>query len=173
MQARRRAQPSATNSPSSSHRMPRMRRSPVRCSLCGRQGGARARAPCGEAARGAERPARARPWRRGSPGPVPNPEAKPAIAESTAAPAAGGQDVALAQGASRAEGPRGAPFSCARGAGCAFRVRLSSHRLRGGANGKPLPGLLLFEGFLWQTRTPGCGKRFAGEGDIPRSSVLL
>ena len=30
-----------------------------------------------------ERPARARPWRRGSPGPIPNPAVKPALAEST------------------------------------------------------------------------------------------
>lgn len=36
-----------------------------------------------------ERPARARPRRRGSPGPIPNPAVKPAIAESTAAPGCG------------------------------------------------------------------------------------
>ena len=36
-----------------------------------------------------ERPARARPWRRGSPDPVPNSAVKPAVAESTAAPGCG------------------------------------------------------------------------------------
>ena len=35
------------------------------------------------------RPPRARPWRRGSPDPVPNSEVKPAVAESTAAPGCG------------------------------------------------------------------------------------
>ena len=88
------------------------RRPPVEA-LCNRQGGAE-RALGGQRAAG-ERPPRARPWRRGSPGPVPNPEAKPAIAESTAAPAAGGQDVALAQGASAPRGPEG-PLFLARGA---------------------------------------------------------
>ena len=51
--------------------------------LCDRQGGA---VPPG---RGRfcprEHPPRARPWRRGSPDPIPNSEVKPAIAESTAA----------------------------------------------------------------------------------------
>ena len=36
-----------------------------------------------------ERPARVRPWRRGSPDPVPNSEVKPALAESTAASGCG------------------------------------------------------------------------------------
>ena len=36
-----------------------------------------------------QRPARARPWRRGSPDPVPNSAVKPAVAESTAAPGCG------------------------------------------------------------------------------------
>ena len=36
-----------------------------------------------------EHPPRARPWRRGSPDPIPNSEVKPAIAESTAAPGCG------------------------------------------------------------------------------------
>ena len=36
-----------------------------------------------------ERPPRARPQRRGSPGPIPNPAVKPAFAESTAAPGCG------------------------------------------------------------------------------------
>ena len=47
-----------------------------------------------------ERPPRARPQRRGSPGPIPNPAVKPAFAESTAARGCGaGQGVALAEGA--------------------------------------------------------------------------
>ena len=55
--------------------------------LCDRQGGA---VPPG---RGRfcprEHPPRARPWRRGSPDPIPNSEVKPAIAESTAEPVRG------------------------------------------------------------------------------------
>ena len=52
-----------------------------------------------------ERPPRARPQRRGSPGPIPNPAVKPAFAESTAA-----------QGCGRAgRRARGGRFSIARG----------------------------------------------------------
>lgn len=70
-----------------------------------------------------ERPPRARPWRRGSPGPIPNPEVKPAIAESTAASGCGrvgrrarGGRFSLFRAAHRARPtsrrvPRGALFS--------------------------------------------------------------
>ena len=89
MQARRRAQPSGTNSPSSSH--PRWKHR-ARCAIFIRARHAAARvAPergswAGSILRAAgERPPRARPQRRGSPGPIPNPAVKPAFAESTAA----------------------------------------------------------------------------------------
>ena len=93
MQARRRAQPSGTNSPSSSH--PRLKHR-ARCVIFSRARHAAARvapmrgswqAPYRGAA--GERPPRARPQRRGSPGPIPNPAVKPAFAESTAAPGCG------------------------------------------------------------------------------------
>ena len=89
--------------------------------LCNRQGGAE-RALGGQRAAG-ERPPRARPWRRGSPGPIPNPEVKPAIAESTAASGCGrvgrrarGGRFSLFRAAHRARPtsrrvPRGALFS--------------------------------------------------------------
>lgn len=89
MQARRRAQPSGTNSPSSSH--PRLKHR-ARCVIfdpcppCGRQGRPGQGFLAGSNIRAAgERPPRARPQRRGSPGPIPNPAVKPAFAESTAA----------------------------------------------------------------------------------------
>ena len=60
-----------------------------------------------------ERPPRARPQRRGSPGPIPNPAVKPAFAESTAA-----------QGCGRAgRRARGGRFSIARAAAEAGRAR--------------------------------------------------
>lgn len=90
MQARRRAQPSGTNSPSSSHprwKAPSAMRRLLPCPPCGRQGrpgeGVPGRLEYIRAA--GERPPRARPQRRGSPGPIPNPAVKPAFAESTAA----------------------------------------------------------------------------------------
>ena len=63
-----------------------------------------------------ERPPRARPQRRGSPGPIPNPAVKPAFAESTAAQgcgragrrARGGRFSMRAQGGGIAPGPRAA-----------------------------------------------------------------
>ena len=88
-------QPSGTNSPSSSSsmhhssRLYRASRSIVSSAVQppGWRGGA---APGGSYTGAAgERPPRARPWRRGSPGPIPNPEVKPAIAESTAASGCG------------------------------------------------------------------------------------
>ena len=54
-----------------------------------------------------QRPARARPWRRGSPDPVPNSAVKPAVAESTAAPGCG-RIGSLAR-AGRFFAPRGPP----------------------------------------------------------------
>lgn len=72
-----------------------------------------------------ERPPRARPQRRGSPGPIPNPAVKPAFAESTAA-----------QGCGRA-GRR------ARGGRFSFRARGLARRMRRErpAGGIPLAGL--------------------------------
>ena len=60
-----------------------------------------------------ERPPRARPQRRGSPGPIPNPAVKPAFAESTAARGCG-------RAGRRARGGR---FSIARGAASLPRPR--------------------------------------------------
>ena len=117
MQARRRAQPSGTNSPSSSH--PRLKHR-ARCVIfcpcppCGRQGRPGEGVP-GRLHREAagERPPRARPQRRGSPGPIPNPAVKPAFAESTAA-----------QGCGRAgRRARGGRFSGAHGAASPRRKR--------------------------------------------------
>ena len=69
-----------------------------------------------------QRPARARPWRRGSPDPVPNSAVKPAVAESTAAPGCG-RIGSLAR-AGRFSAPRGrlraAPSLCPRGDPGAF-----------------------------------------------------
>ena len=86
-------QPSGTNSPSSSSS------TCTALGLCDRESHERcatARVARGDPAAltgpyrpARERPARARPWRRGSPGPIPNPEVKPAIAESTAASGCG------------------------------------------------------------------------------------
>ena len=56
------------------------------CPPCGRQGRPGEGFLAGSILRAAgERPPRARPQRRGSPGPIPNPAVKPAFAESTAA----------------------------------------------------------------------------------------
>ena len=64
-----------------------------------------------------ERPPRARPWRRGSPGPVPNPAVKPAVAESTA------------------EEVRGRLGSRARGGRFSMRARrIGAKRARGGTS---------------------------------------
>lgn len=60
------------------------------CPPCGRQGRPGQGFLAGSNIRAAgERPPRARPQRRGSPGPIPNPAVKPAFAESTAAPGCG------------------------------------------------------------------------------------
>lgn len=60
------------------------------CPPCGRQGRPGKGTQAGSILRAAgERPPRARPQRRGSPGPIPNPAVKPAFAESTAAQGCG------------------------------------------------------------------------------------
>ena len=112
------------------------------CPPCGRQGrpgegflaGSNTSEPRGE------RPPRARPQRRGSPGPIPNPAVKPAFAESTAARgcgragrrARGGRFSSCARGIARRtrrEGPQGR-----------FPLRASS-RLGGTPEGAfPRPG---------------------------------
>ena len=136
MQARRRAQPSGTNSPSSSHprwKAPSAMRDLLPCPPCGRQGRpdagtwqARILEPRGE------RLPRARPQRRGSPGPIPNPAVKPAFAESTAARGCG-------RAGRRARGGR---FSiCARPGRRARRMRRE-----GPAGGCPPAGLSAFPG---------------------------
>lgn len=89
MQARRRAQPSGTNSPSSSHprwKAPSAMRDLRSVPAMRPPGSPRQGDLAGSIQRAAgERPPRARPQRRGSPGPIPNPAVKPAFAESTAA----------------------------------------------------------------------------------------
>lgn len=84
-------QPSGTNSPSSSSHA-----YPSGCAIESHERCATARVARGDPAAltgpyrpARERPARARPWRRGSPDPIPNSEVKPAIAESTAATGCG------------------------------------------------------------------------------------
>ena len=91
MQGVRAPQPSGTNSPSSSSHA-----YPSGCAIESHERCATARVARGDPAAltgpyrpARARPARARPWRRGSPGPIPNPEVKPAIAESTAASGCG------------------------------------------------------------------------------------
>ena len=134
MQARRRAQPSGTNSPSSSH--PRLKHR-ARCAIFSRARHAAARvAPDRGPGRlhreaAGERPPRARPQRRGSPGPIPNPAVKPAFAESTAA-----------QGCGRAgRRARGGRFSicCA----CAPRAPRARHAPREARRGTSPCGPLL------------------------------
>ena len=63
-----------------------------------------------------QRPARARPWRRGSPDPVPNSAVKPAVAESTAAPGCGRIGSLARAGRFPAPWgpPSGGPSSCPR-----------------------------------------------------------
>ena len=80
-------QPSGTNSPSSSSHA-----YPSGCAIESHERCATARVARGDPAAltgpyrpARERPARARPWRRGSPGPIPNPEVKPFSADGTAA----------------------------------------------------------------------------------------
>ena len=91
MQGVRAPQPSGTNSPSSSSHA-----YPSGCAIESHERCATARVARGDPAAltgpyrpARERPARARPWRQGSPGPIPNPAVKPAIAESTAGSARG------------------------------------------------------------------------------------
>ena len=64
------------------NRQGRPRSAILDAALCDRQGGAEPPGRGRQCPR--EHPPRARPWRRGSPDPIPNSEVKPAIAESTA-----------------------------------------------------------------------------------------
>ena len=87
-------QPSGTNRPSPSHSAFTQIAASLRSRSTGRHAAARvARSRPGTLtsayAPARERPARVRPWRRGSPDPVPNSAVKPALAESTAAPGCG------------------------------------------------------------------------------------
>ena len=94
-----------------------------------------------------ERPPRARPQRRGSPGPIPNPAVKPAFAESTAAQgcgragrrARGGRFAICARGGvaapeartARREGPAGdCPLRAFFAFGCRKMLRFSLYALR-------------------------------------------
>ena len=85
-----------------------------------------------------ERPPRARPQRRGSPGPIPNPAVKPAFAESTAA-----------QGCGRAgRRARGGRFSYARSPAPARLVARAARAGRGPQGGSSPCGPLLVNGGL-------------------------
>ena len=75
-----------------------------------------------------ERPPRARPQRRGSPGPNPNPAVKPAFAESTAAPGCG-------RAGRRARGGR-------------FSFGRAPHAPKARRGNRPLAGLFAFRGAL-------------------------
>ena len=86
-----------------------------------------------------ERPPRARPQRRGSPGPIPNPAVKPAFAESTAARGCG-------RAGRRARGGR---FSTCT---CAPHAPHAPHAPRRPAGGSPLRAFSAFRG----------GRGFAG-----------
>ena len=94
-----------------------------------------------------ERPPRARPQRRGSPGPIPNPAVKPAFAESTAARGCG-------RAGRRARGGR---FSYVRA--CPGR-RVHRMRREGPAGEVPPAGFSAFWGRLKAPfRAPGLGRR--------------
>ena len=86
-----------------------------------------------------ERPPRARPQRRGSPGPIPNPAVKPAFAESTAAQGCG-------RAGRRARGGRFSMLARLRARGDA-RGRAACAG-RGPQGGCPLAGLSVFRGAL-------------------------
>lgn len=99
-----------------------------------------------------ERPPRARPQRRGSPGPIPNPAVKPAFAESTAARgcgragrrARGGRFSFCAEKGPQGSSPAGLSVLRARTASgpCAFAVPSAAHRRRtlAASPGKPSKG---------------------------------
>ena len=95
-----------------------------------------------------QRPARARPWRRGSPDPVPNSAVKPAVAESTAAPGCGRIGSLARAGRFLAPWgpPSGGPSSCPRsnpGAFCFY----------GGAGARAPAATLVVEA-LWSGNSP-------------------
>ena len=129
MQAGRPAQPSATNSPSSSHPSLRASHRDAPSKLL-RHAAARVAPDEGDLGRlnitaAGERPPRARPWRRGSPGPVPNPAVKPAVAESTAEEVRGrlgsrarGGRLSFARGSPRAGAWEAPDASSVRGLSC-------------------------------------------------------
>ena len=93
-----------------------------------------------------ERPPRARPWRRGSPGPVPNPAVKPAVAESTAEEVRGrlgsrarGGRSSIARGPPRAGARKAPDASRARGLS-AFRGPARARGLLAHCGGGPRRG---------------------------------
>ena len=92
-------------------------------------------------ARGDARPARARPWRRGSPDPVPNSEVKPAVAESTAPRGCGRVGCRARAGRMPcARGPgrkAGALFLCPGPSGPPCRMAGSGSRPSSLARGRP------------------------------------
>lgn len=101
-----------------------------------------------------ERPPRARPQRRGSPGPIPNPAVKPAFAESTAARGCG-------RAGRRARGGR---FSiCAR----VPRAPRAQHAPREARRGCPLAGLSAF-----RARTASGACAFAAPSAAHRRRAL-
>ena len=170
MQARRRAQPSGTNSPSSSH--PRLKHR-ARCAIfcpcppCGRQGRPGQGFLAGSNIRAAgERPPRARPQRRGSPGPIPNPAVKPAFAESTAAKGCGragrrarGGRFSICARRTRRERPAGDVAPCGL---FAFR-----------AAGPPIRHLRMMRLSVWPSSRRRCGVRVEGLRRDLRSDSFL
>ena len=178
MQARRRAQPSGTNSPSSSHprlKAPSAMRDLLPCPPCGRQG----RPGQGFLAGFIERPRGSAPRERdhrGGDHPVPSRtrQLSPPSPRVLQREAAGGQGVALAEGAflhararrmrrtrrTRREGPQGdrpcGPFACWGGRGVASGVARDAGRF------------MRREASAWFTGSaPGCA-----EGCYPRGVYL-
>ncbi len=178
MQAGRPAQPSATNSPSSSHPSLRASHRDAPSKLL-RHAAARVAPDEGDLGRlnipaAGERPPRARPWRRGSPGPVPNPAVKPAVAESTAEEVRGrlgsrarGGRLSYARGPPRAGAWEAPDASSVRGLSCVLGAK------RAGMDG-PAPGASANAPAGMRVRGPFCvcGVRWSWVSDSVAAIAL-